>query len=606
MNRRGPGVIPVVVMALAPAGCSLPAVVDLPPPLAFDLVEPRLGGAPLGCLPQAVWEAPDGALALACLDATRTPPEAIVAVSHDDGNTWSRTGAVPPGYSDPQIIDGALHIVGNQDGRLWHAVSRDLGRSWSRAAMIVDYPVMLTNHGDAAMTGESGLVLVVWSERREGRSAVYASRSDDQGRTWQSPRLIERGASGKSMTRVSAAMAGGRVAVAWADDRDSSTLFDIRCALSTDGGKTWLPSARVNDDAEAVWQDRPSVAVRADRLLVLFDDVREPWIEGDRDYNIYAGRSGGGVPRFQNGRVNDLTPGMQLGPRVAVSPDGRRVAAVWWDLGDSLFGELSAAQSLDWGESWSPAAHVWKWEPGTENEGGRLTFRRDGRLAVAVHVERDGRPALVIALERLGGGPGAPRPGLRAAELSIPEPLPAADSGTVRASDGFSGESAPQWVPVHGTWLVNAGSFVGFGERETLTIRSEPRFGDGEVTGRFRLDPVEHRSARVLVRASPGSDGWRGYLVENYFRMGVRLWRQDGTRRIPVASALFPFQRDRWYRFRLALSGSRLDYEIDDRLLLQTDGLAELSAGQVGLGGEYFPVYFDDVTVAVASPTGPK
>jgi hypothetical protein len=84
---------------------------------------------------------------------------------------------------------------------------------------------------------------------------VYIVRSTDHGQTWTSPLLVSDGPAGTLQLFPTAATdpVTGLLAVAWYDNRKGQTnaggnyLFDVRYAISEDGGQTFAPSLELND-----------------------------------------------------------------------------------------------------------------------------------------------------------------------------------------------------------------------------------------------------------------------------------------------------------------------------------------------------------------------
>jgi hypothetical protein len=94
-----------------------------------------------------------------------------------------------------------------------------------------------------------------------------------------------------------------------------------------------------------------------------------------------------------------------------------------------------------------------------------------------------------------------------------------------------------------------------------------------------------------------------GYLVDNHFRMGIKLGssKEGFDPHFLVARFLqdrwFPFQRSRWYSFRLVVMGQELDYYIDEQWMLSCNELAEHPEGKILLGNRGYPVEFDNIKI---------
>src|SRR3990172_2153312 len=106
------------------------------------------------------------------------------------------------------------------------------------------------------------------------QSDVFFSKSADGGRTWTDPVRVNNDAGGASQSRPSLVLdATESIYVLWTDTRGGT--MDVYFAKSTNGGLSFPPSARVNNDATAAEQARPSVAVASDRsVYAVWDDPR--------------------------------------------------------------------------------------------------------------------------------------------------------------------------------------------------------------------------------------------------------------------------------------------------------------------------------------------
>ncbi|MEZ4647973.1 MAG: hypothetical protein R3E97_04160 [Candidatus Eisenbacteria bacterium] len=85
---------------------------------------------------------------------------------------------------------------------------------------------------------------------------VYIATSVDDGRTWTQPRRVDSGPSGTLQTMPTASIdrESGAIVVVWYDNRrgllneDGNYLLDTQATFSLDGGLTFVPDFRINDD----------------------------------------------------------------------------------------------------------------------------------------------------------------------------------------------------------------------------------------------------------------------------------------------------------------------------------------------------------------------
>jgi hypothetical protein len=94
-------------------------------------------------------------------------------------------------------------------------------------------------------------IYVTWTDLRTGRAAIRLAHSDDEGRTWSSPIIVDDPPARNdprngpdSLNPVVAVNKDGIVAVRWADRRDhkDNLGWTGRFTASLDGGETFLPS----------------------------------------------------------------------------------------------------------------------------------------------------------------------------------------------------------------------------------------------------------------------------------------------------------------------------------------------------------------------------
>lgn len=117
-----------------------------------------------------------------------------VAISSDEGATWTLHGAVeaPPWALENMIVerlDGSLWMLMRTGaGRLWESHSTDRGRTWSPGG-----PTEIVNPGSRFFIRRlaSGRLLLINSPRPDARTSLTAQLSDDDGRTWSPPLVLD-------------------------------------------------------------------------------------------------------------------------------------------------------------------------------------------------------------------------------------------------------------------------------------------------------------------------------------------------------------------------------------------------------------------------------
>lgn len=139
------------------------------------------------------------------------------------------------------------------------ARSTDHGKTWTINKL--GDPVFLgtgamTGLGWTAKGGSKGTYVAVYNSTPSTApsmnvESIVVQRSTDGGVTWTSAQAINDdppALGGTSFYPQLGVSPDGRVDVAWQDNRDTTDgYFDVRYSYSTDGGVTWAPNVKVND-----------------------------------------------------------------------------------------------------------------------------------------------------------------------------------------------------------------------------------------------------------------------------------------------------------------------------------------------------------------------
>lgn len=174
--------------------------------------------------------------------------------------------------------------------------------------------------------GPDGTMYVVWQDYRRNQADIYFSKSTDGGKTF-SPNVRvndDVGRAGQLYPSL-AVDRSGTVYLAWHDFRKGDQ--DIYFSMSADGGKTFSRNIRVNDDAGTAGQFNPSLAVDDTGAVHLaWHDLR------NEDADIYYAMSRDrGVTFSRNVRVNDdRGEGFQFHPSLGVNGQGE-IGIAWED-----------------------------------------------------------------------------------------------------------------------------------------------------------------------------------------------------------------------------------------------------------------------------------
>src|SRR2546430_2688417 len=222
---------------------------------------------------------------------------------------------------------------GNQD--IWFSRSTNGGQSFSANVLV---NLVTTNAQTEVRIAvdpvDSMLIHAVWTDTRAaGNPAIYYANSTDGGLSFNPSSRVNNDAGGADQGAPAIAVAPNRdVDVAWRDARSAATKgTDIYAARSTNRGATWIYPATpwVNDDSGNVAQQEPTIAIdRAGTIYVAWTDFRS-----GPNPDTYAARSttNGGVSFQANVKVyEDVGPVGQFQPSLAAN-DGK-IVLLWSDM----------------------------------------------------------------------------------------------------------------------------------------------------------------------------------------------------------------------------------------------------------------------------------
>jgi len=164
---------------------------------------------------------------------------------------------VPTARQDPQPI---VYVRSTDQGRTWERQDLDPGaQSYYRPPVIATAP----NSNDVYVVWYSTAERNNYDMARTGkdRTDIYFRASHDGGKTWDDRKIVNDDP-GKGVNHSLPGMSvapDGRIDIAWNDARNSPNssgspsrdqgLLDIYASSSTDGGRTFAPSRRINDRA---------------------------------------------------------------------------------------------------------------------------------------------------------------------------------------------------------------------------------------------------------------------------------------------------------------------------------------------------------------------
>ena len=216
--------------------------------------------------------------------------------------------------------------------------------------------------------------------------------SDDQGRHWSIPQVIDQGANnGMESVQgndIQIAAVGDHLVIIWQATGEIPGMGSFKTVFSNDAGKTWQagtnPTGTDNDQSHH------------DMLFDQQDRLHLVWLD-DRDENGYQGlrysRSSDYGQHWELGQTIDASSCSCCWNRIILSPDGR-LSVLYRDM---EYRDMALAQSSDAGEHWQRLSTVgefnWKFE-GCPHNGGGLSQSDSGKLHAVIWTGAEQRAGL--------------------------------------------------------------------------------------------------------------------------------------------------------------------------------------------------------------------
>jgi hypothetical protein len=258
----------------------------------------------------------------------------------------------------------------------------------------------------------AGRPIVAWTAGGHDGNTVFVARLGEGGGP---VRVNPAGMSADSLHQAPglAVGRGGIMYVTWSGSKPKpeGVLFasDLYLSRSLDGGRTFEPPLRVNDE-RPIAHSFEDVAASADgTVLVGWIDSRD----GATQTATYLARIAEGGSRLD--RVNRLDSGETcVCCRVSVvAGPGERAAVLWRKVFPGDVRDMVLARSADGGRTWDTATlvHADRWKiAACPHRGGQLAADARGRLYAVWYTEgTSGRPDVLFALAPDGRRFGLPR-----------------------------------------------------------------------------------------------------------------------------------------------------------------------------------------------------
>jgi len=234
-----------------------------------------------------------------------------------------------------------------------------------------------------------GRLYVAWEDDRTGVPAIWFNASADSGKTWM-PADIQLNKAEAPARAPDLACAGDVVYVVWEDERDGELSYrNIYANVSTDGGRGWWEEdVRLDGDVEG------EAMSLAPRIVAVDDAAYVTWFDNrDGAYDIYAQATADRGESWleQPTRVDTDAAGEAYSayPRVVAGEAGRVVVA--WEDSRSGGSDIYANVSTDGGASFGDDTRL----DGGDDAGASNSFlpsiaMADDHVYVVWHDERNG------------------------------------------------------------------------------------------------------------------------------------------------------------------------------------------------------------------------
>ena len=295
----------------------------------------------------------------------QTPPPSRIAAGPnlrvgpgEFNEVWLAVSATNPAFMIAVAQTGGGVDLGTQRDAATFA-SRDGGRQWTRVTL-PDYrtaaelrtPVQPDHSrmvSDLSNGPNNVRLYIAWNDVADeflrDHYEIFLQWSDDGGRTFNEPVLMDQRTGGKLVATEPVVLSDGTLLVTWyqywnplADPRNDRLPFFVR---RSEDGATFAAVEQIFDFGPHVWRDRMGEFSRAFSLPIVMADTSSRSPNRDNIYIVWddvrSGHSDIWLTRTTDGgrtwsspvKVNDNTPGTPLGvadyrmtPMIAIAPDG--------------------------------------------------------------------------------------------------------------------------------------------------------------------------------------------------------------------------------------------------------------------------------------------
>jgi hypothetical protein len=249
--------------------------------------------------------------------------------STDAGMTWSTdtrlTNDTARSYYPSCALNGSvIHVIwsDNRSGtdQVYYKRSIDTGFTWSEDTLLTNETPITANYFLPHLASSGSLLIIMWSEKRDGNNEIYYKRSTNGGISWGAETRLTNDPGSSNIPSVT--ISGLNVHVAWYDNRDGND--EIYYKYSIDGGINWDIDTRLTNDIASSFT--PTIAVLGSSIHVVWHDQR------DGNWEIYYKLStNGGISWGADTRLTNDPATSQM-PSISVS--GSNLHVIWNEFRD--------------------------------------------------------------------------------------------------------------------------------------------------------------------------------------------------------------------------------------------------------------------------------
>jgi hypothetical protein len=289
-------------------------------------------------------------IATISINNTNNDGKILVYRSTDEGATFDTANLAPtnPGtaFDDKEYITCDLNPASPFANTLYISWTRfgtpggiqltrsvDGGRTWSSFVQVSDGTGV---QGSDPAVGPNGEVYVVWAG-----SGVMFDKSADGGASFGTDDTVSAVSSLHGFPSIAVDLSGGartgRIYVTWSDARNGDD--DVFLSSSSNGGSSWTPPVRVNDDplhnGKLQYWPWLSVDDRGDLSLIFYDTRNTV---DNTIFEAYLAKSSDGGATFVNERLssepspaNTPNSDVRFGDYIGIDAWGSKIVPVWTD-----------------------------------------------------------------------------------------------------------------------------------------------------------------------------------------------------------------------------------------------------------------------------------